>query len=111
RARPAPAAQRAILADTALAAERPLAQPLEQRRRAPDVGEALAAQIPRGLRQVGARGQLAVGGDAAVLRAAGAARLVVQNRGIGIGLMHVPHEVRGALRAYQHAPAVGTLPL
>ncbi len=110
RPRPASPAQGPVLAHAALAAERVLAQPPEQGRGPPQVGEALGAQISRHLRQVRARGQLAVGRDAAVLRAAGAARLVVQDRGIGIALVHVPHEVRGALRAHEHPAAVGALP-
>src|SRR5204862_4286046 len=92
-ARPAPAAPGAVFAGAALSAQLAFAQPAEQRCRPPNVGEALGAQITRDLRQVGARGQLAVRRDAAVLRAAGAARLVVQYGGTEIALVHVPHEV------------------
>src|SRR5207244_7976286 len=49
RARAAPAAQLPVLAGTALPAECPLPQPAEQRRRAPDLAEALGREVARHL--------------------------------------------------------------
>src|SRR5439155_16913298 len=87
RPRAATAAQRAVFTDTTLAPEHALAQLPEQRRRAPQLGEALGAQVTRDLRQVGARREFPVRCDAAVLRAARATGLIIQNRGLGIGLV------------------------
>src|SRR5260370_828257 len=88
----------------------PPAQAPEQGRRTPDLREALGAEVARNLGQVRAGRELAVRRDAAVLRAARAAGLVVQDRGVGIALVHVAHEVWGALRAHQHLAAIAALP-
>src|SRR6185503_7911768 len=78
----AAAAELLVLAAPALPAQRPLPQLLEQGRRTPDVAEGLRAQVTGDFREIGTRRQLAVGRDAAVLRAAGTAGLVVQQRRI-----------------------------
>src|SRR2546426_6207909 len=49
RARATPAAQLPVLAGTALPAKCPLPQPAEQRRRAPDLAEALGREVARHL--------------------------------------------------------------
>src|SRR6267154_3633733 len=110
RARAAAAAELLVLAPSAFAAERAFPQLAEQRRAAPDLTEALGAEVARHLGEIGTRRELAVGGDAAVLRATGTARLVIQERRRRIGGMHMPHEMRRALRANHHLPAVLALP-
>src|SRR5256886_13799848 len=64
----------------------------------------------RSLREVGAGRHLTVRGDAAVLGAAWAAGLVVEDRRVRVGPVHVLHEVGGPLRPHQHATAVVPLP-
>src|SRR5439155_11596444 len=108
--RAAAATQLLVLAAAALAAQRAFAQLSEQRRAAPDLAEALRAQVARDCGEIGTRRELAVGRDAAVLRAAGAARLVIEDRRLGVGAMYVPHEMRRALGADHHLPAVLPLP-
>src|SRR5207244_6262382 len=76
RPRAPPAAERAVLTDAALSAELALAQLAKQRRRSPDLGEALRPKVARHFREIRARRQLPVRRDAAVLGPAGTAGLV-----------------------------------
>src|SRR2546425_1124286 len=110
RARATTAAQLLVLAAAALAAKRPFSQLSKQRRAAPDLAEALRAQIAGHLGEVGTGREFAVGGDATVLRAARATRPVVQDGRIRVRDMHVPHEMRRALRPNHQLPAILALP-
>src|SRR3989442_14260243 len=94
---PAAAAQLPVLAAPAFAAKRAFTELLEQGRAAPDLAEALRPQIARDLGEIGTRRQLSVGRDAAILWAARTAGFVIENRRIGIGGMHVEHQMRRAL--------------
>src|SRR5205823_9601186 len=88
----AAAAQLLIFAAPAFAAETPVAESLEEGRGVPNLTEALRAKIARDFREIGTGCQFPVGRDAAVLRAAGAACLIIEDRRIGIGGVDVPHE-------------------
>src|SRR5437660_12230900 len=70
RARATAAAQLAIFAPSAFAAEAPLAEPSEQRGGSPNLPECLRAQIAGDLGQIRARRELPVGGDPTGLRPA-----------------------------------------
>src|SRR2546425_12614361 len=77
-ARATTAAQLPVLAGTAFPSQRALAQCPKQRRRLPDLGEALGAQIAGDLGEIGTRRQFAVRRDTAVLVTEGTACLVIE---------------------------------
>src|SRR2546426_12143178 len=73
------AAQLLVLAAAAFAAQRPFPQLPEQRRAAPDLAEALRAEVAGHLGQIGTGREFAVGSNAAVLRPAVTACFVIQD--------------------------------